>query len=476
MDTARHVIPRTRPRPAREFDPTMSAPSIRTEAPAIEPAERTGAAASAIATITLAAFLLQGANGLLQALLPLRMDGEGLSILAIGTVATAYGLGFATGCFLAPHLVRHVGHIRAYASLAALSAVVVLGFDAASGAPAWIGLRFLSGMALAGLFTVVDSWVSATGTKQNRGRVIALYLVATKIALVLSPLGIGLGDVAGSGLVMTVAGLVCLSLIPIAGTLTREPRAPTIVRVRILPLFKIAPSAVVGAFAVGLINGPVVAVAPVYGLFVGLDVQAAALLLLGLQAGSLLAQWPLGWLSDRVDRRRVIAALFAATALACGAILAASAMQSVPGLVLAFGLYGAIALCIYAVCVAHACDLVSAEEIVPTVSSLLVCWALGATLGPLPATALMQIAGPAALFYYVGAIALALALFVVVRMRVRSRHPAGVGFVNVLATSPVTAEITESERERAGDLRDEGGDDPATDVGARERGQGAGTG
>lgn len=431
---------------SKKSPPIMSAHGPKSEAPSVDAPERTGAAASAIATITLAAFLLQGANGLLQALLPLRMEGEGLSIVAIGAVATAYGLGFATGCFLAPHLVRHVGHIRAYASLAALSTVVVLGFDAVAGTGVWIGLRFLSGMALAGLFTVVDSWVSATATRTNRGRVIALYLVATKIALVVSPLGVGLGPVAGSGLVMVVAGLLALSLIPIAATLTREPRAPTVVRVRIGPLFRIAPSAVLGAFAVGLVNGPVIAVAPVYGLFVGLSVAEAATLLLALQAGSLLFQWPLGWLSDRVDRRRVIAALFAGTTLACGAILAASAWHSVGWLVLAFGLYGGIALCIYAVCVAHACDLVPAEEIVPTVSSLLVSWALGATLGPLPATALMQVAGPSALFYYVGTIGLALALFVALRMRVKSREAAGGGFVNVLATSAVTAEIAERER------------------------------
>lgn len=428
------------------------------------PQTKSAIPAAAIATITAAAFLLQGANGLLQALLPLRMQADGLTITDIGYVAAAYGVGFALGCMLAPLLVRTVGHIRAYASLAAVAASVVLAFEVAQSPVAWLLLRGVSGMALAGLFTVIDSWVSSTATAKNRGRVIALYLVATKIALVLSPLAIGLAPVESAGLLMLMAAAMSLSLIPISATPTREPRAPTRVRLAIPSLFRLAPSAVLGAFAVGLINGPVIAVASVYGVAVGLAPAQAALLLLAVQAGSLVFQWPLGWLSDRVDRRAVIAGLFFATALTCGAIVGASFTDLPPvALVLGFGLYGGLALCIYAVCVAHACDLVAPEAIVPTVSSLLVCWAIGATIGPLPATALMQQVGPQALFLHVGAICLVLAIFVFVRMKVRAREAQGAGFVNVLATSAVSAELTQTERPAA----EEGARDaePARDAG-----------
>lgn len=420
--------------------------------PTALPENKAAIPAAAIATITAAAFLLQGANGLLQALLPLRMQADGLTITDIGYVAAAYGIGFAVGCMLAPLLVRTVGHIRAYASLAAVAASVVLAFEIAQSPLAWLVLRGISGMALAGLFTVIDSWVSSTASAKNRGRVIALYLVATKIALVLSPLAIALAPVESAGLLMLMAAAMSLSLIPISATPTREPRAPTRVKLAIPSLFRLAPSAVLGAFAVGLINGPVIAVAPVYGVAVGLAPAQAAILLLAVQAGSLVFQWPLGWLSDRVDRRAVIAGLFFATALACAAIVASTVLAPPPlALVLGFGLYGGLALCIYAVCVAHACDLVAPEAIVPTVSSLLVCWAVGATLGPLPATALMQEAGPQALFLYVAAICLVLAVFVAVRMRLRAREAQGAGFVNVLATSAVSAELTKAKRPEGGE-------------------------
>jgi MFS family permease len=112
---------------------------------------------SLIWTITAATTLLQAANGLLQVLLPLRMQAEGLSVTAIGMVAAAYGFGFAVGCFLAPAFIRHVGHIRAYASLAAIASIVALAFTLAHSLPAWIVLRTLTGVSLAGLFTVTDA-------------------------------------------------------------------------------------------------------------------------------------------------------------------------------------------------------------------------------------------------------------------------------------------------------------------------------
>lgn len=401
-----------------------------------------GSALALIWSITAGATFLQIGNGLLQILLPLRMEWTGMSIAQIGLVASAYGFGFAAGCIGTPLLVRRVGHIRAFASLAAIAAVVALGFTQAEGLVAWILLRALSGTALAGLFTVIDGWVSARATTANRGRVVSLYMICTKIALILSPLAIGLGTISGDGLFMAVAALMCLSLIPVSATMTQEPRPPRSISIIIPTLFRRAPSAVVGAFAVGLMNSSVIAIAPVYGVRVGLDPAAAALLFLALQTGSLLFQWPLGWLSDKTDRRRVIAGLSLATAIACLAIIAASLRVDALLLSLAFGFWGGMALCIYAVCIAHASDLVETEEIVPTISSLLVCWALGGMIGPVPATMLMAWMGPQGLFVYCLAVALMLAGFVIWRISARERPAARGGFVNMPATSPTMATLS----------------------------------
>jgi MFS family permease len=400
-----------------------------------------GPALTLIWTITVAATLLQAGNGLLQALLPFRMQAEGLSITSIGAVAGAYGFGFAAGCFLAPAFIRHVGHIRAYASLAATAAVVALMFSQAHSLLAWILLRTLTGITLAGLFTVTDGWIGARATSSHRGRILSIYMVCTKIALMLSPLGIGLGSIQGDGLFMTVSAVMCLSLLPVSATMTDEPPAPRTVRVDVFGLFSVAPSAVVASFAVGLVNGPVIAIAPVYGVSVGLNQDQAAALLVALQGGSLVLQWPLGWLSDRWDRRYVIASLAAGTGTISLLILWASAGVPPALLILAFGAWGGLALCIYSVCVAHACDLVEPDRIVPAISSLLVSWAVGVTIGPVPGAAMMDWVGPGGLFIYSACVSFGLAAFIVVRIVLQRRPARQGGFVDLSPMSPASGAL-----------------------------------
>ena len=393
-------------------------------------------------TITAATTLLQAGNGLLQALMPLRMQAEGISVASIGVVAAAYGLGFSTGCFLAPSFIRHVGYIRAFASLAAVVAVLILAMTQAHSTLAWIVLRGLTGVTLACIFTVTDGWISARATSSHRGRILSIYMICTKVALMLSPLGIGFGDIRTDGLFMTVSALITLSLLPIAATTTTEPSAPQGVRIEVRKLFATAPSAVVGSFVVGLVNGPVIAITPVFGVSIGLSQDQAAALLFALQAGSLAMQWPLGWLSDRADRRYVIAGLAAGTSLVSLLILWASAQGANLLVLWSFAAWGGLALCIYSVCVAHACDIVEPGQIVSTVGTLLFSWATGVTVGPLIGAAAMEMMGPQGLFIYSAVASLGLVVFIVVRILQVDRSPAKGGFADIAPTSSATAVLT----------------------------------
>lgn len=405
-------------------------------------------------TITAAATLLQAANGLLQVLMPLRMQAEGLSVSVIGLVAASYGLGFAAGCFLAPTFIRHVGYIRAFASLAAVVAVVVLCMSRADSALAWVILRGLSGVTLACIFTVTDGWISSQSTSSHRGRILAIYTISTKVALMLSPLGIAFGDIRTDGLFMAVSAILSLSLLPIAATTTKEPPPPVGVRIEMKSLFAAAPSAVIGCFVAGLINGPVISITPVYGVSIGLSQEQAAALLFAVQAGSLASQWPVGWLSDRIDRRVVIAGLAAGTGLVSLVILLASAGGAPNAVMLSYALWGGLALCLYSVCVAHACDVVEPGKTVATVGTLLFSWASGTTIGPLLGAGAMEVLGPKGLFIYASIVAGALAAFIAVRiLKVRRQATEG-GFV---AAAPlgetVTAIAPEPERTDAEDAK-----------------------
>ena len=198
----------------------------------------------------------------------------------------------------------------------------------------------------------------------------------------------------------------------------------------------------IGAFAVGMINGPVIAITPVFGVNIGLSQDKAAALLFALQAGSLLMQWPLGWWSDRSDRRYVIAALAGATAVVSIAILLASVYVAENFLLLAFAAWGGTALCVYSVCVAHACDIVEPDQIVSTVGTLLFSWATGVTIGPLIGAMAMDALGPNGLFVYSAVISSMLAIFVLIRIRMMRRNPVKSGFVHVPSTSPAAASLT----------------------------------
>jgi MFS family permease len=393
-------------------------------------------------TITAATTLLQAGNGLLQALMPLRMQAEGISVASIGVVAAAYGLGFSTGCFLAPSFIRHVGYIRAFASLAAVVSVLVLVMTQAHSTLAWIILRGLTGVTLACIFTVTDGWISARATSSHRGRILSIYMICTKVALMLSPLGIGFGNIRTDGLFMAVSALISLSLLPIAATTTKEPAAPQGVRIEVRKLFAKAPSAVIGAFVVGLVNGPVIAITPVFGVSIGLGQDQAAALLFALQAGSLAMQWPLGWLSDRSDRRYVIAGLAAGTSLVSLLILWASAQGANLLILWSFAAWGGLALCIYSVCVAHACDIVDPGQIVSTVGTLLFSWATGVTVGPLVGAAAMEMMGPKGLFIYSAIASLGLVIFIVVRILQVQRSPTRGGFADIAPTSSATGSLT----------------------------------
>lgn len=372
-------------------------------------------------TVTAATTLLQAGNGLLQALLPLRMQAEGLSIPEIGLVAAAYGLGFSTGCVMAPAFIRHVGYIRAFASLAALASVIVLLQTQAHATWVWVGMRGLTGVTLACIFTVTDGWISARTTQGNRGRILSFYTVCTKVTLMLAPLGVSLGEITRDGLFMAVSAIMCLSLLPIAATDTEEPPAPQGVRIQIRSLFAVAPAAVVATFVIGMVNGPVVAITPVFGTSIGLTLDEAAALLFGLQAGSLVLQWPLGWLSDRFDRRFVIAGMAAGTCLMSLLILATSASMPATAVIVSFGLWGGLSLCVYSVCVAHACDRVEPQAIIATVGSLLFAWAAGVTIGPLIAAMAMERLGPGGLFIYSAVLMLGLAGFISIRIVLEGR-------------------------------------------------------
>ena len=386
--------------------------------------------------------LLQLANTLFSVVLPLQLVAAGYPGTAAGLVATAYGLGFLAGCLAMPRLIRRAGHVGTFAVLAAVCAVVSLVFaHTRPVAAVWFALRLVMGFCQAGLLTVVEGWLSAATPPRARGGVLAFYLVATKIAIVGAQLCLGRAGTAGLGWLEVAGAVFVAAVVPVALTRATEPPPPRLHPLSPGALFRLAPAAVAGCAASGLLNSAVLGLTPVFGARLGLPVALIVWLLTAIQLGSLALQWPLGRLSDRVDRRAVIAGCATAVALLSLAVVLAGGRGWLL-LGLFFG-WGAASLSFYAVAVAHAGDHAEPDQMVGVSSGSLLAWAAGAAVGPTAAAPFLDLVGPAGLFLYAALVAAVLALFVLWRMRRRSPVPPGSreGFVSLPASSPRLAEI-----------------------------------
>ncbi|WP_026871048.1 MFS transporter [Inquilinus limosus] len=397
-----------------------------------------------VAAIILGISVLQIANGILITILPISLTEAGYSIQAYSAVATAHSLSFLAGCVLSVRIIGAVGHIRAFAAYAAASSVTALSFAVAPDPTLWMALRLVTGFCSAGLFTVAESWLNEMTPNAHRGRVFSVYTIVQKVALVGGQFVLLLtGGPVVLGLFMIASAFYSMSLIPVA---LNRAGTPSIAAIRTLPLrklYRIAPAALIGCVASGLINNAVASIGPIWGLAVGLSAGLAGAIPAMAQVGNLLAQWPLGRLSDRIDRRGVMLGASIVTMLV-SLTLALVRPESEWLLAVLFGLWGAASISTYGICVAHANDLAPRGTAVALSSSLLLSWGVGACAGPLVASAVIDRIGPNGLFLYGAAVAAVTAVFTAWRMTRRQAPPAEERepFVNRPATSPIVSELT----------------------------------
>jgi len=327
--------------------------------------------------------------------------------------------------------------------LAALLSVTAVLFTVSEAPLAWGALRFVTGICFAGIYSVIESWVSGVAGSAHRGRLLAAYMICNKTALMFGQGLLALGDAKSAAFFLVVCVCFSLSLVPVALTRTGDPFESGQETLGIRTLYRIAPIGIVGCVGAGLNNSAVLGLTPVYGLHVGFAPNVVPMLIVAAQVGSLAAQWPLGWLSDRIDRRRVIIAITmigAAASLGAGLVGGAS----LPVVLALFAIWGACSLSVYPICVAHASDFAEPAQLVPLIGSLLFGWAIGSVVGPPIATFAMTRFGPAGLPFYAAAIAVLVGLFAAWRMSRRPPVPVDEreAFVNLPATSPAIAELS----------------------------------
>lgn len=354
-------------------------------------------------------------NALLGVVLPLRMEAAGYPVALTGAIMAAYYFGLAIGGLHGKHVIFRIGHIRAFAVFAALTAATTLAYAAFEHPAAWLVLRVVNGFCIAGMTAAIESWLNTKSRNETRGRVLSFYMVTFFLATALGQTLVNLADVGTPDLLMLAASLIGLSLIPVAMTRLGEPNLSNSGVLNVRQLFAASKVGVVGAGVAGLMVGSFYALGVVFAIKIGLSVSEAALFMSVVVLGGLVFQLPIGVLADRYDRRFVMSGALLAVGIAWGTLagFVASGLPFTALLIVGMAFGGAMSS-VYPLCVAQTFDRLERRYYVAASGRLLMVYSIGATVGPVLASVLMSIYGPSSFFLFEATVAVLYAAFVFV--------------------------------------------------------------
>lgn len=364
--------------------------------------------------LLLGMMLLMLGNGIQGTLLGIRGKIEGFSTLEMSYVMAAYSLGFLLGSRLAPRMIQHVGHVRVFSALGSLISAVMILFPVAPDWIAWAGMRMILGYCFAGVYISAESWLNASSTNENRGQALSAYMIVTMIGVVAAQFLMNLRDPGGFDLFIFSSILVSLAFTPILLSAARAPSFEQIQPLPIRQLFRTSPLGCVGLFLLGALFSTLFGMASVWGSEVGLSVQNISIFIASIYVGGLVLQYPVGWASDRWDRRAMILWLSVAGAVATtgGLILT---WNMVVLSVLGF-LAGGIANPLYSLLVAYVNDYLAETEMAGASAGLLFIYGLGSIGGPMVTGWLMGHVGPSGFFLFIMVMFMAIAAYAAWRM------------------------------------------------------------
>lgn len=364
--------------------------------------------------LLLGLMLLMLGNGLQGTLLGIRGAIEGFATWQMSVVMSSYFLGFLAGSQMTPHMLARVGHVRVFAALGSLISAVLVLYAAVPDWIVWSVLRVVIGFAFAGVYVTAESWLNNAATNETRGQALSLYMIVQMVGIIAAQGLLNLADPAGYALFVVASVLVSVAFTPILLTVSPAPAFSTTKPMGFGQLFRVSPLGCVGIFLMGGVYAAIFGMAAVWGGLKGLSVLEISIFVAAIYTGGLFFQYPIGWLSDRMDRRQLIAGV----ALACGAtaFLAAFAPLPFAGLAVVAVLIGGLANPLYALLLAHTNDFLKSDDMAGASGGLLFINGVGAVAGPLAIGWLMGAMGPGGYFVFVGALCVLLAAYALWRM------------------------------------------------------------
>jgi MFS family permease len=392
---------------------------------------------SGVWPLLLGIVLIMLGNGMHFTLIGLRGGIEGFSATELAVVTSGYFVGFLSGARITPIMIRRVGHVRVFAALGSFMSAGLIAFPLLTEPWAWTLLRVLIGFCMSGIYVAAESWLNNAATNETRGKVLAAYMIAQTLGIIGAQGLLTLGDAATSVLFIGASMLVSISFAPILLSATPAPAMNVARPMGLRGLFKGSPLGTVGIFLLGSVYATQAGMGAVFGSQIGLTATQIALFV----AGALVLQYPIGWLSDRMDRRKLILGAAALGAVSC-----------VIGWVMGGGLWplmaaaffaGGVTTPLYALFLAHTNDSLAVEDMPAASGGLVFTFGLGAIAGPLVTGWAMQAFGPFAFWPVLGMTFAMIALYA--RYRMTQRASTGVdqteSYLSVVpSASPVAVE------------------------------------
>jgi MFS family permease len=385
--------------------------------------------------------LIMLGNGMHFTLIGLRGGLEGFSSTELAIVTSGYFAGFLSGARITPLMIQRVGHVRVFAALGSFMSAGLIAFPLLTEPWAWTVLRLLVGFCMSGIYVAAESWLNAAATNETRGKVLSAYMIAQTLGIIGAQGLLTLGDAGTSALFIVASILVSISFAPILLSATPVPAVQVARPMPLRALFSASPLGTVGIFLLGSIYATQSGMGAVFGTQIGLPAAQIALFVAMLFAGALVLQYPIGWLSDRMDRRKLI---FGAASLgaACCALGWMSGDSLWPLMASAF-FAGGVTTPLYALFLAYTNDFLSTDDMPAASGGLVLTFGLGAIAGPLVTGWAMEGLGPFAFWPVLGAVFVAIALYALYRMTKRATVPVEQteSYLSVLPTaSPVAVE------------------------------------
>ena len=411
------------------------------------------------AALFLSILLVQLGSGTLGPLDALAGVQRGFTTAQIGLLGSAHFLGFFFGCWLAPRYIGSVGHSRTFAAAAAIGATGALLHPVFEGPYEWAALRLLTGIAVASAYTVIESWLQAKIETRTRGRVFGIFRVVDMGGQIMAQGLIAVLDPASYVSYNIVAVFCVLCLLPLSLTRRTAPPTPKAPRLRPVKAALLSPSACFGIIVAGLTGASFRMIGPVFGIENGLSQGQVALFLTAAVVGGAAAQYPVGLIADKTDRRNVLVGLSVSAIFGCLTVAWLVGPGNTTVIFLGAFVFGMTSYPIYSVAAAYANDFASKDFVLELNASLIFFYSIGAIMSPIVSARLIAVYGPSALFVFIAAAHLALILFALYRMTRRKAAEPATPYQMMPRTSMIVARVFGRARN---------GNDQAADNGRRE--------